>query len=181
MDFQTSVDLMDGFFDAIDLLEEFQTETIRNQLSGMSAEDIDMSEISQLEFTEFRSLKPLFETLEAVLPDEYRDMIITELDLANTGNDFGFWATIKRDKLETSPVELISKHQSQEVPNCTMLARVESITTEPNEDPTAEEINQENDDFEFGELLHVANDLGSEFGLNVEYPKVSVSPISIYR
>ena len=187
LDFRTSMEIISGFFEGIDLLEEFQTEVIREQLTGDSTE-FDISSVTQLGFSEFKSLEPLFETFHAVLPNEYLEMLIAELSPSDPESEFQFWATVQRDKLETNPVELLSKHQTNYIPDCTMLARVENITKPPEESPTHEEVapadpdeDSEEDDFEFGELLYAADDLGSEFGLKVEYPKISVSPIAIYR
>jgi hypothetical protein len=140
-----------------------------------------------LGFSEFKSIEPLFDTFHAVLPEEYLEMLVAELAPSDPEGEFQFWATVNRDKLETTPVELLSKHQSNYISDCTMLARVENITTPPEEGPASGEVAptnpDENDeeDFEFGELLYAADDLGSEFGLKVEYPNISVSPIGIYR
>ncbi len=187
LDFKTSMELMSGFFEGIDLIEEFQTEVIREQLTG-DASDFDFGSITELGFSEFKSVEPLFETFRAVLPEEYLEMLVAELAPSDPENEFQFWATVNRSKLETTPVGLLSKHQSSYISDCTMLARVENITTPPEEDSTPGEVaptdsdeDGEEDDFEFGELLYAADDLGSEFGLKVEYPKVSVSPIAIYR
>ena len=187
LDFRTSMELMSGFFDGIDLIEEFQTEAIREQLTKESTE-FDLSNVAELGFSEFKSIEPLFETFRAVLPEEYLEMLVAELAPLGHDSEFRFWATVQRDKLETNPVEMLSKHQTNYISNCTMLARVENITTSPTENQSAGEVapadtgeSDSTDDFEFGELLYAADDLGSEFGLKVEYPKVSVSPISIYR
>lgn len=180
-DFRTSLDLMEGFFEAIDLLEEFQTEAIREQLSGGSYGEMDLSDIGQMGFTEFKSMEPLFNTFQRVIPDDYRQMIVSELS-PSEDMDFVFWSTIPRETMESTPVELLSKHQESQIPNCTILARVESITSE-GAGPDEDELDEmgEDEEFEFGELLHVADSLGSEFGLKVDYPAISVSPIAIYR
>lgn len=187
LDFRTSMELMSGFFEGIDLIEEFQTEVIRELLTDGNTQ-ADLNAVSEMGFSEFKSLKPLFETFQSVLPEEYLDMLIAELDPVDGEDEFRFWATVQRDKLETNPVELLSKHQTNNIPRCTMLARVENITTPPQESADSSEVTpaeidseDDEDDFEFGELLYVADDLGSEFGLKVEYPKISVSPISVYR
>ncbi|WP_327053513.1 DUF6414 family protein [Halomicrococcus gelatinilyticus] len=180
-DFNTSVELMDGFFDMIELLEEFQTEAVRKQLTGDTSEVTELSEVGEFELQKFKPAEPIFNALKTVLPNEYRQMLITELSPISD-NDFTFWATVERDNLETTPVEFLSKYQSNDIENCTMLARVENITSELDEEEQASlsEI-EEGEDVEIGKFLNFAGELGSQFGLAVKYPKVSVSPIAIYR
>jgi hypothetical protein len=45
LDFKTSMELMSGFFEGIDLLEEFQTEVIREQLTD-SAGNFDLDDVT---------------------------------------------------------------------------------------------------------------------------------------
>ncbi|WP_372478914.1 hypothetical protein ACAH01_08700 [Halomicrobium sp. HM KBTZ05] len=184
LDFRSGVELMEGFFDAIDLLEEVQTTAIREALRGNELENIDIDEFG-FAFDEFESIEPLFEMFTEVMPDEYTEMVAAECQPFTDIDSFLFWALIDRDKLERSPVELLSKYQSNDVPNCTMIARVDTITQESVSGATdTDEIRpdgNDDDDVEFGKILHLADDLATNFGFKVEYPEIAVSPIAIYR
>lgn len=178
-DYRTSMDLMEGFFEAIDPLEDFQTNLIK-QHGAISQQDFanEFEELQALQ--EFRHFEPLFTAFGEIIPEEYRDMVAAELSPISTDHDFKFRATINRDNLETNPVELLAKYQRSEIKGCTMLGRVENITQQKSVKQAAEEgVNE--DDFNLGELLDVADELGAEFGLKTSYPQISITPIAIYR
>ncbi|MFK8214462.1 DUF6414 family protein [Haloferax volcanii] len=179
-DFRTGVDLMEGFFKALSYLEEVQTEAIKEALRGNTMEGIDLEDFG-FGYSEFESIKPLFDMFTEVMPDEYTEMVAAECDPFEEAEQFIFWALVDRAKLERPPVELLSKYQSSTIPSCTMVARVETITEEPIDTETDTEEVQSEDDVEFGKLLHIADDLATQFGFKVEYPEIAVSPIAIYR
>jgi len=177
-DFKTSMGLVGGFFDAIEEIKQYQADVIQQQLSGEQVANLNIDDIDQSEFNEFESVEPLFSAFSSVLPEEYQNILVAELS-PDVDDTLPFRATVQRDKLETTPAELLSKHQTSDIANCVMLARVENITqSSVNEE---EEIENVDDDSEFGELLNAAGDLGSMFGLKATYPQISVSPIAIYR
>jgi len=178
-DFKTGVDLMEGFLEALEHLEEFQTETVKEALRSNKIEEIDLEEFG-FAYSEFESIEPLFETFTEVMPKEYTEMVAAECEPFNNAEEFLFWALVDRAKLERPPVELLSKYQSSTIPTCTMVARVDTITEESIEAETDKEVQSE-DDVEFGKFLHIADDLATQFGFKVEYPEIAVSPIAIYR
>jgi hypothetical protein len=179
-DFKTGVDLMEGFFEALGHLEEVQTEAIQEALRGNTMEEIDLEEFG-FAYSEFESVEPLFDMFTEVMPDEYTEMVAAECEPFEDAEQFMFWALVDRAKLERPPVELLSKYQSSTIPSCTMVARVDTITEESIDTETDTEEVQSEEDVEFGKLLHIADDLATEFGFKVEYPEISVSPIAIYR
>ena len=180
LDFRSGVELMEGFFEALDLLEEVQTNAIKEALRGNSIEDIDLDDFG-FAYSEFESIEPLFKMFTEVMPDEYTEMVAAECHPFDDAESFIFWALVDRGKLERPPVELLSKYQSNDIPDCTMVARVDTITEESEGAETDTEEIQTDDDVEFGKILHLSDDLATEFGFKVEYPKIAVSPIAIYR
>jgi len=179
-DFRTGVDLMEGFFEALGRLEEVQTEAVKEALRGNKMEEIDLEEFG-FAYSEFESIEPLFDMFTEVMPQEYTEMVAAECEPFKNADQFIFWALIDRAKLERPPVEILSKYQSSTIPSCTMVARVDTITEEPIDTETDTEEVQSEDDVEFGKLLHIADDLATQFGFKVEYPEIAVSPIAIYR
>lgn len=177
-DFKTSMELVGGFFDAIKEIKQYQADVIQQQISGENVADLDINSIQESDLNEFESVEPLFDAFSSVLPEEYQKILVAELT-PDVDESLPFRATVQRDKLETTPEELLSKHQTSNIRNCTMLARVENITT-PSENDT-ENIENVDDDSDFGELLDEADDFASIFGLKASYPQISVSPIAIYR
>lgn len=179
-DFKTGVELMEGFFQALEKLEEVQTEAVKEALRGNEIGEIDLEEFG-FAFSEFESIEPLFDMFTEVMPKEYTEMVAAECEPFEDADQFMFWALIDRAKLDRPPVELLSKYQSSIIPSCTMVARVDTITQEAIEAETDTEEVQSEDEIEFGKILHIADDLATEFGFKVEYPEISVSPIAIYR
>jgi len=89
-----------------------------------------------------------------------------------------FWALVQDDNLDTDPVELLSKYETSEIPNCTVVARVETITENLDDE---EDENEEGEGIQFGTFHHFADAIASDFGFKVSYPAISISPIAIYR
>lgn len=179
-DFRTGVDLMEGFFEALESLEEVQTAAIKEALRGNDMGELDLEEFG-FAFSEFESIEPLFEMFTEVMPEEYTEMVAAECAPFEDAEELLFWALVDRAKLERPPVELLSKYQSSSIPACTLVARVDTITKEQLEEETDTDELQTEDEVEFGKLLHIADDLATEFGFKVEYPEIAVSPIAIYR
>jgi hypothetical protein len=112
-----------------------------------------------------------------MLPPEYKNMIISELYPLDGNEEHTIWSVLEGDKLEGSPVELLAKYEKQEIPNCTILARVETITEDPSGIGDMEGMGEN----QIGMLHHLVDGFASQMGLKVSYPSISVTPIAIYR
>ncbi|WP_160168032.1 DUF6414 family protein [Haloterrigena salina] len=174
-DFQSSFELLNGFLDSADDLERFIGQ-ISEIEGGDMMDESDVEEWKELRDAQqmFETLGPLFEMFENVLPQAYSEMVVGKAPIGGDTN-MDFWALLQEEKLETEPVELIAKYQNNSIPSATIIARVDTITEPPTDDPVEE------DDSDLGDMLQVIGDLGKDFGFKVSYPDVAISPIAVYR
>lgn len=198
LDFSTSLDFVQGMlsaFDKVDSTLRESSEKGADRDNGTAADsevfregllDDDQSESDDLSAADIFGISPddldairlMFDMFHDIMPSGYEDMVVTQVFPPIGGSSFWFWGLIQRNKLDTDPVELLSKYETSEIPNCTVLARVETITEEQDED---QDDDSSDDAFDFGTLHHFSDTIASDFGFKVSYPAVSISPIVIYR
>ena len=198
LDFATSLQFIDGMLNAIDKFDETimeanqgtesepsaaQSEAVREALTDDDESDLSgttAAELFDITPAEVEAIRFMFDLFHEITPSEYEDMLVTRVFPPVGESKFSFWGLVQREKLDTNPVELLSKYETSKIPNCTILARVETITENPEDDGEDEE-NGDSDDFDFGTLHHFSDEIASNFGLKVSHPEISISPIVIYR
>lgn len=120
------------------------------------------------------ALLDFFDVLSDLLPPEYEEMIFAELFPIQNDREQSIRLTIDESKLEDSPIELMTNHENSQIPNCTLVGRVKTITRD---EPIEFQDGLDN----IGMMHHQADKLAAEMGLKVSYPSISVRPIAIYR
>lgn len=175
LDFEASIELMNGFFKAIDDLEALSENISDPNDKSEIFEPSEVREMLQIteEMNDLKSIEPMFDFFENILPAAYDELLAAEAYPYENSTE-KIWALLQEENLESKPVELLSKYQRSTIPNCTLIARVDTITEEMEEQA-------EDDEFNFGTFHHISDDLASDFGLKVRHPAISVSPIAIYR
>lgn len=154
------------------------------QLSNLGIGSFSMED--SFEDSEFADMDPerreevftlIFELISGILPEEYENMIIAEMFPLEDNREHTVWSILDGEKLEGKPVELMAKHEKRDIPNCTLIARVDTITNDPTELEELEDLDSD----QIRTLHHLVDGLASEMGLKVSYPSISVTPIAIYR
>lgn len=174
LDFGTSFEFANGIFDGFDNFNE-EIQEIRRFVG----DEVDLEDFDEFQGPEMDLYDAFFDLLEEMMPKEYNDMVASNIyPLDDEDQNLEFWALIQGDSLESDPVELLSKYQSSNIPNCTVLARVETIT---NEDAGPDPEGEDEEDMDLGSLHHFVDSLAAEFGFKVSYPSIAISPITIYR
>ena len=190
LDFSTSLAFIDGMVSGIENFDE--------RMKNAADEDIDMSimrtlltddnsnnedavsakELFDISSEELLLINSIFSLFDDVMPDQYREMVAANIYPVESNEKLNFWALIRSSDLENDPVEILSKYQASKIPNCTVLARVETICEADVADDVPEGTQG---DVEFGTIHHFSDEIAAEFGLKVKYPSISISPIAIYR
>lgn len=174
-DVSTSLELFGGFISMMSKMERLSE-------LGMGSFDMDDAfEDSELEDMDPRRreevLELILDFISGVLPSEYENMIIAEMYPLEENQEHTIWSILDGDKLEGRPVELMAKYEKRDIPNCTLLARVETITNDPTDLADMDDFDSD----QIGMLHHLVDGLASQMGLKVSYPSISVTPIAIYR
>ncbi|EMA49190.1 MULTISPECIES: DUF6414 family protein [Halococcus] len=173
LDFQTSLEFANGIFEGFDNFEQkVEDLDIDERLKA----EYDLGEITEINSAEMELISLIFDLFEDMMPEEYRNMVAAEIRAQNEHPEPSFWGLVESEKLNSNPAELLSKYQSSSVPDCTVLARVETITT--SEGGTQPD---EMDDLSLGSFHHFTDDIAAEFGFKVSHPSIGISPIAIYR
>jgi len=174
-DVSTSLDLLGGFVSMMSTVQ---------QLEEMGVGSFDMedafdegSQFAEMDWeTREQAFTAFVDLFSELLPEEYENMIISELFPLESNEEHTIWSILDGDKLENEPVEMMAKYEKRDIPNCTFIARVETITNDPSDLADANF-----DSNQLGMLHHLVDGLASEMGLKVSYPSISVTPIAIYR
>jgi len=175
-DVSTSLDLLGGFVSIMSTMQE---------LNSLGIDDFDMegafdedSKFAAMDWdTREQAFDALLEMFSAILPEEYENMIIAELFPLDGNREHTIWSILDGEKLEGKPVELMAKYEKRDIPNCTLIARVDTITNDPTEIGNSEDLDSD----QLGMLHHLVDGIASQMGLKVSYPSISVTPIAIYR
>ena len=181
LDFSTGNEFMDGFFNSIDDLRAFEEEMNdatkeQKRVTELSSEDIEELLKTKEEMESIELLKPIFDMFSSFMPEAYNEMVAAQIYPFEESKEYKLWALLQEENLETNPVELLSKYQRNSIPNCTIVARVETITEDKNQEEESDE-----GELDLGSLLHITDDMAAEFGFKVDHPSIAVSPIAIYR
>jgi hypothetical protein len=174
-DVSTSLDLFGGFISMMNKMEQLSDLGIGSFSMEDSFEDSEFADMDPERREEVFTL--IFELISGILPKEYENMIIAEMFPLEDNREHTIWSILDGDKLEGKPVELMAKHEKRDIPNCTLIARVDTITNDPAELGELEHLDSD----QIGMLHHLVDGLASEMGLKVSYPSISVTPIAIYR
>ena len=172
LDFDTSFEFIDGILNGLREMNERIEEVTRN----IDVSEEDIQEMSGVSTSELNAYESVFGLMRRVMPQQYTNLIAANVYPVEHNKDLTFWALIQSDSLESNPVEMLSKYQNSSIPNCTVLARVESITEREDDE---QEIDVENIDL--GTLHHLSDNVAANYGFKVSYPAISISPIAIYR
>lgn len=175
-DVSTSLDLLGGFVSMMSTMQELDTLGIEGfDMEGAFDED---SKFAEMDWdTREQALNAFLDMFSAILPEEYENMIIAELFPLDGNREHTVWSILDGEKLEGKPVELMAKYEKRDIPNCTLIARVDTITNDPTEIGNSEDLDSD----QLGMLHHLVDGLASQMGLKVSYPSISVTPIAIYR
>jgi hypothetical protein len=174
-DFESSFEILNGFLDSADDIEEFLGKISQIDGEGMiNEEDVqdweDMKDFQQI----VSVFRPMFNMFEEILPADFSQMVVGQASLGDSV-DRGLWALLNENNLESNPVELTAKYQHDSIPGATIIARVDNIT----EPPSGEGVDA--DEADIGQFLQLMGDLGKNFGFKVSYPDISISPIAVHR
>lgn len=175
-DVSTSLEFMGGFVSMMSRLQEFEDLGIGS--FDMENTMDDDSKFAEMDWnTREQAFQLIFSTISNILPDEYENMIIAELFPLEDTREHSIWSILDGDKLEGKPVELLAKFEERKIPNCTMLARVDTITRNPANIQDSDDL----DSSQLGMLHHIVDGLAADMGMKVSYPSISATPIAIYR
>lgn len=197
LDFSTSLDFTQGMLSAFDKVDSTLRESSEKGTDGNTgtaadsevfredlldddhqSDDLSAADIFGIGPDDLDAIRLMFDMFHDVMPSEYENMVVTQVFPPIGESLFWFWGLIQRNKLDTDPVELLSKYETSEIPNCTVLARVETITEKQDDD---QDDDSNDDTVDFGTLHHFSDAIASDFGFKVSYPAISISPIVIYR
>ena len=190
LDFNTSLSFIDGMITGIENFDEkmknaadenIDMNVMRALLTGDSSNNedaISARELFDISSEELLLINSIFSLFDDVMPDQYREMVAANIYPMGSDEKLNFWALIRSSDLENDPVEILSKYQASKIPNCTVLARVETICEADAADDVPEGTQG---DIEFGMIHHFSDEIAAEFGLKVKYPSIAISPIAIYR
>jgi hypothetical protein len=171
-DFETSFNMIEGLFEALqdDQARQMLGDDILDteDFYDQTGEDITRPENDQL-----GGIETIFSMLRGFLPSEYENMITGQLN----NQESNFWSTLEREKLETGPTEILAKYEDSNIPECTIVARVDTITTNPGEQAGVDV----DSTGQFGMIHHMADQIAVEMGLKVQHPAIAITPIAIYR
>lgn len=175
-DISTSLDLLGGFVSMMSTMQELDSLGVDAfDMEGVFGDD---SQFAEMDWdTREKTFNAFINMFSAILPEEYENMIIAELFPLNENREHTIWSILDGGKLEGKPVELMAKYEKRDVPNCTLIARVDTITNDPTETGGSENF----DSGQLGQLHHLVDGFASEMGLKISHPSISVTPIAIYR
>ncbi|GAB7093459.1 hypothetical protein JCM30237_06110 [Halolamina litorea] len=175
-DVSTSLDLLGGFVSMMSTMQKLDSLGIESfDMEGAFDDDSKFAEMDWN--TREQAFNAFLDMFSAILPEEYENMIIAELFPLDGNREHTVWSILDGEKLEGKPVELMAKYEKRDIPNCTLIARVDTITNDPSELGNSEELDSD----QLGMLHHLVDGLASQMGLMVSYPSISVTPIAIYR
>jgi hypothetical protein len=175
-DVSTSLDLLGGFVSVMSTMQELDTLGIEGfDMEGAFDENSKFAEMNW--DTREQAFDALLDMFSAILPEEYENMIIAELFPLDGNREHTVWSILDGEKLEGKPVELMAKYEKRDIPNCTLIARIDTITNDPNEIGNSDDLDSD----QLGMLHHLVDGIASQMGLKVSYPSISVTPIAIYR
>ncbi|QSG11858.1 Uncharacterized protein HSBGL_1441 [Halapricum desulfuricans] len=196
LNFSTSMEFVDGMLSAVNRLEEVlddsedttsdeapaaESDIMREGLTEddeSPVENLTANDVVGVSQEDLSAIEVMFELFHEVIPSQYEEMLAARIHPFEDESSLWFWALVQDDNLDTDPVELLSKYETSEIPNCTVVARVETITENPDGE---EDENEEGEGIQFGTFHHFADAIASDFGFKVSYPAISISPIAIYR
>lgn len=175
-DVSTSLDLLGGFVSMMGTMEK---------LDSLGIDGFDMegafdegSEFAEMDWdTREQTFDAFLDMFSAILPEEYENMIIAELFPLDGNREHTVWSILDGEKLEGKPVELMAKYEKRNIPNCTLIARVDTITNDPTETENSDDLDSD----QLGMLHHLVDGIASQMSLKVSYPSISVTPIAVYR
>ncbi|WP_458188957.1 DUF6414 family protein [Haladaptatus sp. NG-WS-4] len=175
-DVSTSLDMFDGFISLMGNMGEHDYLGVES--FGMGNTFDDDSEFAEMDWeTREKTFRLMLDLISGILPEEYENMIIAELFPVEGISEHSIWSILQSDKLEGNPIELMAKYEKRDIPNCTFIARIDTITDDPTNFDDMDELGSD----QIGMLHHLVDDFASEMGLKVSYPSISVTPIAIYR
>lgn len=119
-------------------------------------------------------LLSFFNIFTDLIPAEYEEMIFAEMFPIQNNRNHKIRLTIDESKLEDTPIELMTNYENSRIPNCTLVGRVKTITSDESV-PLGDGLDK------IGMMHHLTDGLAAEMGLKVSYPSISVKPIAIYR
>ncbi|MUW13732.1 hypothetical protein GJ633_02965 [Halorubrum sp. CBA1125] len=172
-DFNTSLDILDGFIENADALDGLVLQQVKEQVrQGGGSINVEPGNLARNQIEEF---EPVFNLFNAVMPEGYQEMVSATVCFEGT-DDIEFWMLIQDENLEYSTVELIANHSNNRIPNCTIIGRVESIK----EDEKSVDYDMDSEE-DLAQIFDVSGELARDLGFAAKYPAVSISPIAIYR
>jgi hypothetical protein len=196
LNFSTSMEFIDGILSAVNRLEEelddsedttsdeapaTESDIMRESLTEdeeSPLENLTANDVVGVSQEDLSAIELIFKLFHEFIPSQYEEMLAARIYPFEDESPLWFWALVQDDNLDTDPVELLSKYEMSEIPNCTVVARVETITENPDDE---DDKNEEGEGTHFGTFHHFADAIASDFGFKMSCPAISISPIAIYR